>query len=253
MEDALKALNAEQVHIGIFDLDGRHKLVGADKAVKLAADGYQFCDVLYGWDSAEKTYSDLTPYIDRPCFIDPDSIRQYPFGQGSAIAIADFERAFGDMSPRNQLLKMIEKAANLGFDVLSAFEFEFFLLQETPDMLREMAFRNLNHFAKANRTYSLQSAVLYEEIFSSLKSTMRRMGIEMDSIHTEFGPGCFEVPLAVAPGARAADNAALFKNFTKACPRRTNRCVGWEIAKLVGPRRRLRRLSAPNAPPRRLG
>ncbi|HEY0121015.1 MAG TPA: glutamine synthetase [Rhizobium sp.] len=218
MRDALKDLNAENVHLGIFDLDGlfRHKQVDAGKAAKLAAGGYQFCDVIYAWDSAEKTYDDNTPYIDRPCAVDVASLRQYPFGDGSAIAIADFTGDFGNLSPRNQLVKMLDKAAELGFDVLSAFEFEFFVLQETPDTLREKGFRGLDHFAKANRTYSLQSTVLYDELFTDLRNAMARMGIGMDSIHTELGPGCFEVPLAVERGLRSADNAALFKNFAKA-------------------------------------
>jgi glutamine synthetase len=214
----LSALGANEVHLGIFDLDGlfRHKLVDARKAAKLVKSGYSFCDVLYAWDSAERTYSDHDAYVDRPCFVDVSSLRPYPLGDAAAVCIADFVGEFGERSPRNQALRLLEQAADLGFEVWSAFEFEFFLLQETPDTLRAKQFSNLDHFAKANRTYSLQSSALYGELLGDLKAAMATLGVVMDSIHSELGPGCFEAPIAVEIGIRAADNAALFKNFAKA-------------------------------------
>ena len=217
-ETTLAEFGAKEVHLGIFDLDGvfRHKLVDAAKAVKLAARGYSFCDVLYAWDTGERTYSDDDAYVDRPCFIDTGSTRPFPFAPGAAVCIADFAGDFGERSPRNLLQRLLGDATDLGFDVWSAFEFEFILLQETPDTLRAKAFRDLDHFAKANRTYSLQSAAVHGELLADLKSTMTTLGIGIDSIHTELGPGCFEVPLAVECGMRSADNAALFKNFAKA-------------------------------------
>jgi len=45
---------------------------------------------------------------------------------------------------------------------------------------------------------------------------MRPLGIGLDSVHTEQGPGCVETPLKPAEGMVAADNAGLFKAFTKA-------------------------------------
>ncbi|CAM5761430.1 glutamine synthetase [Labrys miyagiensis] len=217
-EERLAALAAAKVHLGIFDIDGlfRHKLMTAEKASKLARNGYSFCDAIYAWDSAEKTYRDGEAYVDRPCFIDEESLRAFPFSPKAAVAIADFDGPFGSRSPRNQLRRMLDKARQMGFSVLSAFEFEFFLLNETPDSLRDKGFRNLDHFAKANRTYSMQSAILYEEMLEDLQATMATADIGLDSIHTELGPGCFEVPLSADYGIRAADNAALFKNFAKA-------------------------------------
>ena len=217
LEQKLAALNATQVHIGLFDIEGtfRHKLVDAGKAVKLAAEGYPFCEVLYKWDIAEETYGSAT-YIDRPAFLDESTVRSFPFAPGQAVVIADFEEPFGQLSPRNQLLRQLELAADMGFSVFSALEFEFVLFDETPDSVREKGFTGLNAFAKANRTYSLSSAALYSDLLAGLRDTMTKLGVAIDALHTELGPGCFEAPLTYAEGIKAADDAALFKNFAKA-------------------------------------
>jgi len=213
----LEKLNARAVHIGMMDPEGefRDKLVSADKAVKLAAKGYPFCEVLYFWDIAEKTYLDGA-FIDRPAFLDPASLRKYPFAEDAALCIADFSGDFGKRSPRNLCQKLLADAAQLGFDVFSAFEFEFFVFDETPESLRAKNYRDLTYFAQGNRTYSLQTSAIHGDLLQGLHDTMTTMGIGLDAIHTELGPGCFEAPLTYAKGLKSPDDAALFKNFAKA-------------------------------------
>lgn len=217
LETGLAALDARDVHVGIFDPDGvfRHKQVSAEKALKLAAKGYPFCEVLYCWDTAEKTY-DSGAYIDRPATLFAESLRRYPFADKAAVCIADFAGDFGALSPRTQALRMISELGALGFDVNAAFEFEFFVFDETPESLRAKNFTGLDHFAQGNRTYSLQTTALYGDLIGGLRQTMETLGIEIEAIHTELGPGCFEAPLHHAKGIKAADDAALFKNFAKA-------------------------------------
>ncbi|MBN9888925.1 glutamine synthetase family protein [Salipiger abyssi] len=206
------------LHVGIFDLDGvfRHKLVSAKKAAKLIDRGYSFCDVVHAWDSAEVQWEDDRTYIDRPATIFPETLRRWPFGSGAGVAIADFTGAYGENSPRNHLLRQLEKADAMGFGVTAAFEYEFFLLDETADTLRRKDYRDLEFFAKANRTYSLQSAAAHADLFDGLRACMQTLDIGLDSLHTELGPGCFEAPLAAATGVKAADDAALFRNFARA-------------------------------------
>lgn len=215
--DILEQLGARSVHLGIVDPEGelRDKLVSAEKAAKLAASGYPFCEVLYFWDIAETTYKDGA-YIDRPTQLFADTIRSYPFSPDTALCLADFTGDFGKRSPRNLCLKLIAEAADLGFDVFSAFEFEFFVFDETAESLRTKDYRGLTHFAQGNRTYSLQTSALHGPLLQGLDDTMRTLGIKLDAIHTELGPGCFEAPLTYAAGIRSPDDAMLFKNFAKA-------------------------------------
>lgn len=213
----LSDLQAKHVHIGMFDLNGvfRHKRVEVEKAVKLAKVGYPFCNVIYKWDIADVPYAGGA-FVDMPAMIDRGSVRAWPFKAGEAICIADFKRPFGDLSPRNQLISQLEKAARMGFGVHSAFEFEFTLLDETPATLRAKSYTGLDHFARGNTTYSLKSAVENQQMFDEYTQAMTRLGIGFDALHSEMGEGCFEAPLTHAEGIKAADDAALLKNFAKA-------------------------------------
>ncbi|MEI5676777.1 glutamine synthetase [Mesorhizobium sp. CGMCC 1.15528] len=217
LEVGLRKLDAKSVHIGMVDPDGgfRDKLVSAEKAVKLAKHGYPFCEVLYFWDIAEKTFQDGA-YIDRPADIHADTLRRYPFSPDTALCLADFSGEFGQRSARNLCLRLLDEAAQLGYSVHSAFEFEFFVFAETPETLRAKNYRDLTHFAQGNRTYSLQTAALHGDLLNGLKDTMATIGVGIDALHTELGPGCFEAPLTHAKDIKAADDALLFKNFARA-------------------------------------
>lgn len=227
-EAKLNEIGARAVHIGMVDPDGefRDKLVSAEKAVKLSQDGYPFCEVLYFWDIAEKTYRDGS-FVDRPARLFADTVRAYPFAENMALCLADFEGAFGRRSPRNVCLAQIEKAAELGFDVHAAFEFEFFVFDETAETMRAKQYRDLTHFAQGNRTYSLQTSALHGDLLAGLETTMATMGVKLDAIHTELGPGCFEAPLYHAKGIKAADDAMLFKNFARAYFARNGKTVSF--------------------------
>lgn len=209
--------NPEHVHIGIFDADAnfRTKKVSGKKGAKQAKTGGVFCDVLYSWDTAEEPQGSGA-FIDRPTRIDPKSWRAYPFAENDAICITDFTDPFGERSPRNQAVKMVELAAKAGFSVHSAFEFEFMVLNETPDSLRRKEYTSFEHFSPGNRTYSLLTESLNHDLLAAFEDTMARLDISLDAVHTELGPGCFEAPLTHAEGIKAADDAALFKNFAKA-------------------------------------
>jgi glutamine synthetase len=223
LSDRLDSLSAKFVHLGLFDLDGtfRHKRVDRAKAEKLAADGYQFCDILYRWDTGEVPYGGGA-FIDRPARLFPETLRPWPFCEGEAVCVADFAEPYGERSPRNQLNGQLEKARSMGFSVHSAFEFEVMLLDETPETLRDKGYTGLRHFAQGNRTYSMQTMVLNRELFDGFCAAMGQLGIGLDALHTELGPGTFEAPLVHAEGMRAADDAALFKNFAKAYFLRNN-------------------------------
>ncbi|MBY6091821.1 glutamine synthetase family protein [Maritimibacter alkaliphilus] len=220
-KETLDRIGATHVHIGIFDPDGqlRVKRVERAKAEKLLAGGYPFCDVLYNWDIAEETFGGGA-YRDVEGRLFPETVRAWPFEGQEAVCIADYSAAFGERSARNQLLRQLDKAQAMGFSVHSAFEFEFFLLDEDAASLRAGGFADPKHYALANRTYSLETLATEQPLLSGLEEMTRALGIGMDALHTELGPGCLEVPLTHAEGVKAADDAALFKNFAKSYFRR---------------------------------
>lgn len=217
-------LPSDSVYIGIFDRNAefRAKKVSYRSYRHLLDSGYHFCNVLYNWDAAERPYSGGS-FPDLPAAIDPASLRLHPFFDNAYVCLADFTGSYGEQAARNQLVRQIAKAGEMGLDSHAAFEFEFMVLDETPDSIRAKGYRNLSHFAPANRTYSMQSSMLYDELFTEFQRTLGRSGIDFYAVHSELGPGTFEVPLAHAPSLKAADDAALFKTFAKAFFLRQNK------------------------------
>lgn len=207
----------DSVFIGIFDRNAefRAKKVSYRSYQHLLESGYHFCNVLYNWDAAERPFSG-GGFPDVPAAIDPSSLRQHPFFDNAYVCLAEYTGSYGEQAARNQLLKQIAKAEQMGLVSYAAFEFEFMILDETPASIREKGYRNLSHFAPANRTYSMQSSMLYDELFTKFQQALGRSDINFYAVHSELGPGTFEIPLAHAPSLKAADDAALFKTFTKA-------------------------------------
>jgi len=214
---ALKTTGTKNVHVGVFDADAilREKTVGLKKAEKLIRDGYRLSDVIYEWDIGERTFSGGA-FADEAAEIDPTSGRIYPFAQNSAWVLADFTGPHADISPRNLARTQVQRAESMGYGVRAAFEYEFFVFEETPDSLREKDYRNLRSFAPGNWSYSALTPACENEFLSGLLETIRTAGIEVDAFHTELGPGCLEAPLFAREGLRAPDDAAMFKTIAKA-------------------------------------
>ena len=212
----LEAKGIRAVHIGIFDIDARFRVkrVETEKFVKLLKGGYEFCEVLYHWDVAEAPYRQGA-WADAPAPIDATSGRLYPFADGEALFIAEFAGETGRLAPRNLLKDQLARAGAMGFQVTAGFEYEFFLLRETPASVRAKDYTGLESWQPGNHTYSMVPSIEHD-FFDGLEAVLEMLGIGIDSIHTEQGPGCVEMPLKPAPGLVAADNAALFKTFTKA-------------------------------------
>lgn len=220
LDQAINLLDSpgvEDARIGVVDVDGviREKKVAPSKAQKLLKQGYMFCDVLYNWDIAENTYGN-GDFSDAEAAIDPASVRVNPFQPGSLYFLADFSDDLGAKSPRNIALQQIARAKDLGFTVNAAFEFEFFVFNETAQTLRQKSYRNLESYLPGNWTYSALSSVIGAEFLDGLQTVMSTAAVPIDVLHTELGPGCFEAALGVGQGIHCADDAIFFKTFTKA-------------------------------------
>ncbi len=216
----LTALKADVVHAGIFDFAGvfrerrlrrKELLDGADSAV--------FANVLPKWDIAENIMFP-GPYGSETIAYDPDSLRVIPFEPGAAALVADYTGPQAEIMPRKVLRAQIEKAAERGFEVQAAFEFEFIALNESAESLRAKNFAGLESFAPENRCWSGQTAAVHAEFVGELERMLRYAGIDPFALGGELGPGCFEVTLRHKAPMRAADDAAFFRLYTKAFCRR---------------------------------
>ena len=216
----------ERARIGIFDLDTilREKSVDRTKAESMLRDGTSWSNVLYKWDTAGQTYAGGT-FEDERVAVDPTSGRRYPFAPATAMFIADFTGPHRELSPRNLAAAQIERAAAMGYGVRAAFEYEFSVFEETPQSLRDKDYRQLRHASIGNHPYSAITTAIDDAFIAGLADAAGTAGIGIDSFHTELGPGSYEMPLAVAEGLRAADDAALFKTIARTYAQKHDRII----------------------------
>lgn len=224
IKDVIAALDAEGVtivHVGIFDANGifRERRLPLENVIRTFDDGGTFVNVLHQWDTADKVHGQ-GPYTGETVAIDPHSLRSYPFESGSVWLVADYTGPSAKTSPRELLKQQIEKARQMGFEITSAFEFEFIVLQETAASLREKGFDGLTTYATDNSCWAGQSAAIYNEFVRDLDKTLYNANIESAGSGLELGPGCFETTLQAASPMKSADEAAFFKLITKAFCRR---------------------------------
>jgi glutamine synthetase len=216
LADRLDEIGASTVHAGAFDFAAafRERRLKREDLVEGAGTA-RFANVPLLWDLGEALVFP-GPYGPVPVRFDIESLRPSPFEPDAAYLVADYEGDLARVMPRHLLKAQIGRAESLGFDVHAAFEFEFIVLRETAESLREKNFAGLRPFAPDNRCWSGLTAAAESGFVSELERLLAVGGIDLVSLGFELGPGCFEATLRHKPALRAADDAAFFRMFTKA-------------------------------------
>ncbi len=233
VEDAKKIVEQRaltHIKVGLFDIDGvmRGKYISKEKFFSSLDNGFAFCDVILGWDCNDQLYDNVTytgwhtGYPDAPVRIIPQSCRSLPFEGNMLLFIAEFSEDAAAVCPRNVLTRILARAKNMGFEVLAAFEYEFFLFNETPDSVREKGFRNLTPISPDCFGYSMIRNSVHAGLHQQIMTLSEQMDFPIEGLHTETGPGVLEAAIAYCSANDAADKAALFKTFIKVWAQRNN-------------------------------
>ena len=216
------------IQFAFADIDGvlRGKVISLDKFRAGLADGYGFCDVVFGWDSADAAYDNATltgwhtGYPDRPVRIDLSTFREKPWANGKPFFLADFSSPTSpddDLAacPRSLMKRVAQQAENMGYRAEMAQEFEWFTFQETPQTLQQKGFRDLTPLTPGMFGYSLLRPALAPAFTHDLFNLLTQFGIPIEGLHTETGPGVYEAAIHHDTALRAADKAVLFKTAVK--------------------------------------
>ncbi len=209
--------------IGIFDVDGvlRGKYVDLQKLRSAVDKGFGFCDVVLGWDLHDELFDRVavsgwhTGYRDAPVRLDLNSLRRIPLEEDTLLLIGSFSGDYADVCPRTILSRTIERAAGMGFGVDAAFEYEFFLFDETPHSIRAKGYRDLQPVTPGMFGYSVIRDSVHAEFNHDLLELMEAFDCAIEGLHAETGPGVLEAAIRYSRGLAAADKAAIFKTFTK--------------------------------------
>ena len=216
----------KHVKVGGFDIDGvlRGKYVSLEKFWGAIESGFGFCDVIFGWDIGDVLYDNAkvtgweTGYPDTHAKIDASSFRVIPWEPDTAAFLVDFVMKDGSSHPscpRSLLKSVLRKAEKQGYSVSCGAEFEFFVFRETPQSLHQKGFRNLESLTPGMFGYSWLREGMNQDFMHSILDRMAEYDIEIEGLHTETGPGVYEVALRYDEALRMADKAALFKTAMK--------------------------------------
>ncbi len=216
-----------KVKVGGFDVDGvlRGKLISLEKFWSALGDGFGFCDVIFGWDVADQLYDNAkvtgwhSGYPDAHAKIDASTFRVLPYEPDTACFLVDFHDAATKKPhaacPRGLLKRVVARAEAAGFRPLVGSEFEFWMFEESPASLADKGFRDLTPLSPGMFGYSWLREGQYAELVHDVLDTMEAFGIPIEGMHTETGPGVWEVALRYTDAVEAADRAALFKTTMK--------------------------------------
>ncbi len=234
INDAKKIIEERKidyVKVGVFDIDGifRGKYMQASKFLTVLEKGFEFCDVVVGWDSNDQLYDSNVSitgwhsgYSDAPVRIVPETCRELPLEKNTLLFVGEFTGKVEQVCPRGLLKRVVEKAASMGIKAKMACEFEFFVFNETADTVREKGYQGMTNISPGFFGYSMLRNSEFHEFYEEMLSLCKTMDFPLEGLHTETGPGVIEGAICYADIMEAADRGALFKTYMKVLAKKWN-------------------------------
>ena len=226
IDDAKKIIEhrgLKHVKVGVYDVDGvlRGKYMSKKKFFSALDKGFGFCDVVLGWDVRDKLYDNAkytgwhTGYPDAPVRIVPESCRNLPFEDQGLFFLCEFADKAESICPRGVMRRVLSIAADMGYEVISGLEYEFFVFKETPESVRAKNFTDLIPLAPDEFGYSVIRNSVDSDLYRDILTLAEDMDFPLEALHEETGPGVVEAAIACDYGINSCDKAALFKTFAK--------------------------------------
>ncbi|HYF21072.1 MAG TPA: glutamine synthetase family protein [Ramlibacter sp.] len=219
---ALKKSGAGKVKVAVSDIDGvlRGKYLHIDKFFGATEGGFGFCDVVFGWDMLDNTYDNTSVtgwqhgFPDALARIDLDTARHVPWDNGVPFFLGDFVNADGTphpVCPRQTLKRVLARADKLGYAVMAGMEFEWFNFRETPHTWAAKQGLPPEPITPGMFGYSLLRMADNPGFFNALMDEMAAFNVPIEGLHTETGPGVYEVAIGFSAALEQTDRAILFK------------------------------------------
>jgi glutamine synthetase len=204
----------EYVLLGLPDLNGslRGKALSRKSFEAAVRDGTVMTDLLLGLDpvdapiTAYESFGIRSGAGDLVVHPDVETLHELTWRAGWSVCLGTPTWRDGsacEISVRETLRRTLSAMAELGYDVKAAFEYEVRIWDAEGQPL------------SSGISYSLVEIARYHELVSALGPALAGLDIELSAVHTEAGPGLFELNLAAQDGLKAADDAAYVKLAVK--------------------------------------
>ncbi len=210
---------AHTVIIGVGDLNGilRGKRVSAAHWPSVCKRGIALDNTFFSMDVTSRlmpnSYSGPDTGFPDLFIIPRGPLRPVPWEDGVWLSLGRAQDHHGGpipIDPRQPLLRAIERAEAMGFEVRIGAELEFYLLDPETGRPEE----------DTMECYGLGRAADLETILGPIRLQLAEMGIPIEQSNPEFAPGQVEVNMRYGPALEAADNALLFRGMVKQLARR---------------------------------
>jgi glutamine synthetase len=145
---------------------------------------------------------------------DPETYALVPYLSGTARVMAwmrDDERQPWDGCPRTILARQVDAFAELGIRVEAAFEPEAYLFRRGENSAIEPA----DHTGM----FTLDGLDTHAELFHHMTETLDAMGVIVEQVAPEYGPGQIEINIRHAPPIKAADDLVVVKDTLRSLAR----------------------------------
>ncbi|MFP6744831.1 MAG: glutamine synthetase family protein [Alphaproteobacteria bacterium] len=202
------------VVVGVGDLNGimRGKRIPASNWPTVCDNGVAISLAIFALDMTCDLWD--TPYTNfdngHPDFhIFPHGpVYAVPWEDGVAFC---FGRAEGTdhkpvpIDPRNALIRVLDRAEAMGYEVKIGAELEFYLLD--PETLKPRD--------SGIQVYSLSRAAELEHVLGPIRRHLNDVGIPIEQSNPEYAPGQAEVNIRYSEALAAADRAVAFRSLVK--------------------------------------
>ena len=228
--EMLRKSGANKMKVAVSDIDGvlRGKYLHKDKffgaAEPYPAGGFGFCDVVLGWDMMDNCYDNTSVtgwqhgFPDALARLDLATLRHVPWDNKVPFVLGEFVNADGTphaVCPRQTLKRVLRRAEKMGVMPMTGMEFEWFNFLETPHSWAAKKGVGAEQLTPGMFGYSLLRMNQNQGFFNALMDEMLAFGIPIEGLHTETGPGVYEVAIAFSEALEQADRAILFKTGAK--------------------------------------
>ena len=227
---AIRQSGANKIKVACSDIDGilRGKYLHKDKffgaAEAAPGGGFGFCDVVFGWDSQDHCYDNAQVtgwqhgFPDALARLDLGTARHVPWDDNVPFFLGEFVNADGTpyaVCPRQTLKRVLKRAEKLGLLPMAGMEFEWFNFAETPQSWAAKKGVGPEPITPGMFGYSLLRMADRQPYFNALMDEMLAFGVPIEGLHTETGPGVYEVAISFSEALEQADRAILFKTGAK--------------------------------------
>jgi glutamine synthetase len=209
-----RSSDEEFILLGIPDVNGSIR----GKALRPAAfqsalrHGTVMTDLLLALDPTDTPITDYTSFGIRSgagdllVHPDPTTLHDLTWRPGWKVCLATPSWPDGsrcELASREVLRSVLDGLSELGFEAMSAVEYEVRIFDAESRPL------------SSGLSYSLSELGGFEQFVRALSGALEALGVELSAVHTEAGPGLLELNLGARPALRAADDAALTKMAVK--------------------------------------